>query len=571
MLLTISTGLVACSPTSEGEDTARAETAEIAATSIATEEAAAIDDAAENVGISAPTEEAAAPAPQDEPIDDGENTDAAEPPEEDAEIVRPAGWTEASHSNDVEPNYDVVFPTDKVNKITITIDPDDWKAMQTDMVEILGERGTDGRRGPGGGGFPGGDSAPPGGMEPPSGEFAPPEDMEPPSGDFAPPGGMEPPSGGFGPGGGDMVSETPMWVPATLEFEGNVWNHIGVRYKGNSSLVSAWNSGSLKMPFKFDFDEFEDDYPEIDNQRFYGFKQLSLANGFSDETYLRETLTYDAMREAGLVAGHTAFYEVVLDYGGGPISLGIYTVVEVVDDTVVKMAFGDDDGNIYEGDGNGVTLAEGTFDLIADSFEKENNEDEADWSDIEALYNALHADTRTADPARWRADLEAVFDVDTFLNWLSVSAVVQNWDTYGAMTHNFYLYNNPETGQLVWIPWDHNMTFGVGGNRGGRTSDGGMGGRGNVSFDKADVDENWPLIRFLLDDPVYSEKYFGYLAQASDTFDAAVVNARIEAMAEMLRPIIAVEEEREFDRAVAQLIANVSARDAAVADFIAAQ
>ncbi len=495
------------------------------------------------------------------------------------ETARPEGWAEETHSNDVDPNYDVVFPQDKVNTITITIDPEQWEAMQVDMTAILGEAGTGEQGGPGGmdrpEGEPPGDFTPPAGMEPPTdgGEFTPPEGM-------APPGGMDGrPGGGFG--GGDMVSETPMWVEATIEFDGNVWNHVGIRYKGNSSLTSAWNSGSVKMPLKLDFDEFEDEYPEIDNQRFFGFKQLSLANGFSDDTYLRETLTYDLMREAGLVAGETAFYEVVLDYGEGPVNLGIYTVVEVVDDTVIKSAFGDDEGNIYEGDGAGVSLAEGTYDQIADSFEKENNEDAADWSDIEALYNVLHADTRTTDAVQWRTDLEAVFDVETFLNWLAVSAVAQNWDTYGAMSHNFYLYNNPETGQLVWIPWDHNMTFGsgAGGDRVGDAGDtnrpggmGGMGGRSNVSFDKAGVGEEWPLIRFLLDDPVYYEKYMGYLAQASEQLDSGALNGRVQEMAEMLRPyIVAAGEESRFNTAVEQLMAAVTARDTAIMEFLAGQ
>ncbi len=503
------------------------------------------------------------------------------------EAVRPEGWTEETHSNDADLNYDVVFPQDQVNQITIAIDPADWEAMQANMTDILGEPGTGG---------PGGDFAPPEGMEPPEGDFAPPEGMEPPGGDFTPPGGMEPPGGDFAPpegrelpdgmeppgggmpgggGGIDMVSETPMWVPATITFDGTTWNHVGVRYKGNSSLTSAWNSGSLKMPFKFDFDEFEDDYPEIDNQRFFGFKQLSLANGFSDDSYLREGLTYQVMREAGVVGSQTALYEVHLDYGEGPVNLGIYTVVEVVDDTVIKNAFGDDDGNIYEGDGAGVSLADGTYDLIADSFEKENNEDEADWSDIEALYNVLHAETRTTDPAQWRADLEAVFDVDSFLNWLAIGAVVENWDTYGSMSHNFYLYNNLETGQLVWLPWDHNMTFGVGGGMGGRGEmgrRGGMSGRGSVSFDKAEVDESWPLIRFLLDDPVYYETYMGYLSAASDSFDAEALMARIEQMAELARPVIsAVGETEQFESAVARLLEVVAERDAAVADFLAGQ
>ena len=50
--------------------------------------------------------------------------------------VRPAGWTEATHSNDVDPNYDVVFPIDAINTLTITIAPDDWAAMQADLEDI---------------------------------------------------------------------------------------------------------------------------------------------------------------------------------------------------------------------------------------------------------------------------------------------------------------------------------------------------------------------------------------------------------------------------------------------------
>ena len=509
------------------------------------------------------------------------------------EVARPEGWSDETHSNDVDPNYDVVFPQDAVNTLTITITPEQWVAMQANMTEILGEAGM-GQGGFGGMGRPGGDFAPPEGMAPPEGGV-PPEDGTLPEGAEPPTGTRTPPEGGFtrpegGPGGGmggnvDMVSETPMWVEATIEFDGNTWTNVGIRYKGNSSLTSAWSSGSLKLPFKLDFDEWEDAYPAIDNQRFFGFQQLSFANGFSDATYLRETLTYDLMQDAGLAAGETAFYEVILDYGEGSVSLGIYTAVEVIDDTVIENAFGDDRGNIYEADGAGVSLAEGTFDQIADSFEKENNEDEADWSDIEALYAALHADTRTTDPEQWRADLEAVFDVDTFLNWLAVGAVVMNWDTYGAMAHNYYLYNNPETGQLVWLPWDHNMTLGSGGGMAGRndaggrgdTGDigqaggpGGMGGRSNVSLDKADVGEDWPLIRFLLDDPVYNERYLTFLAQASESFDAAALTARIEALAEMLRPVVAAAgEEAQFDAAVTQLIATVAERDTAVSDFLA--
>ena len=90
------------------------------------------------------------------------------------------------------------------------------------------------------------------------------------------------------------------------------------------------------------------------------------------------------------------------------------------------------------------------------AFVKKTNEDEADWSDIRSLFAALHDGTRTTDGATWRTNLEAVFDVDTFLKYLATNTVIQNWDTYGRMTQNYYLYNDPDTGQLTWIPWDNN-------------------------------------------------------------------------------------------------------------------
>lgn len=461
------------------------------------------------------------------------------------EIARPDGWTEATHSNDADPDYAAVFPQDAVNTITLTISPENWAAMQADLTELIGEPGTGGR----------------GGLDP-SGE--------PPSGDFAPPPDGAPDGQGRpGQRSLDLVDGTPIWIDATIEMDGVTWNHVGIRYKGNSSLASGWREGSLKLPFKLDFDQFEDDFPEIDNQRFYGFKQLSLANGFSDDSNMRETLAYDQMHAAGIMSSETAFYEIVLDYGEDPVNLGIYTAVEVIDDTVISTALGDDEGNIYEADGSAVSLAEGTFDAIVDSFEKENNQDEADWSDIEALYAALHADTRTTDPEQWRAGLEAVFDVDRFLNWLAVSAVIGNWDTYGSMNHNYYLYHDPASGQLVWIPWDHNMVLN---SALASVAEGEPVARGIVTLDKQDVGDDWPLIRFLLDDSVYSQIYQHHLADASERFDADALVAQYAAWRDLLLPyVMAVGEEADFTAAVEQLIKFTNERDAAVADYVQSQ
>lgn len=384
-----------------------------------------------------------------------------------------------------------------------------------------------------------------------------------------------------------------MWVPATIEFDGLTWTNVGVRFKGNSSLSSAWSGGTDKLPLKFDFDEFEGDYPEIDNQRFYGFKQLSLSNNFGDDTQgLRETLAYAVLDEAGLVASRTAAYEVVLDRGEGPTSLGLYTVIEVTDDTVISRAFGSDEGNIYEGDGQGARLSEGTRDQISSSFQKENNEEVADWSDVERLYDVLHSSTRTTDPEAWRSEFERVFDVDEFLEWLGLGAGLEHWDTYGGMAHNFYLYHDPETDRLTWISWDHNLILGSGFGGGFREAPGGSGGGdapvlpdgaltgpqlfdggdgpgspANTTLDRAGVGDDWPLIRFLLDDPVYYARYVDYLRQDAPLLTVAHWEATLRRQADLRAPF--VEDRGALDGEVDALIEALQQQEDALATFLA--
>ena len=496
----------------------------------------------------------------------GSNTHSSS--SKDTELQRPDGWTEETHSNDADPNYKVVFPQEKVNQIVITIEPDDWDAMQTEMVQLYGEKGT-GTAGPG--------NIRPGGFVPDDqlqdSENVTPfrrSDLDegiPDGGGFINPG----PDAGDLPGWADMTSQNPSWVPATIEFNGLTWTNVGIRYKGNSSLTSAWRNGSLKIPFKLDFDEFEDYYPEIDNQRFYGFKQLSFSNAFADGTYMRDTLAADIFGESGLVAAETAWYEVKVDYGEGQVDLGLYVAIEVIDDTVIDRCFEDDSGNIYEGDGRGVSLAEGTFGQIKDSFLKENNTKKADWNDIEKLYSVLHSNNRITDPEQWKKNLESIFDVDSFLEWLAISAVIQHWDTYGSMTHNFYLYNDPENGQLTWISWDHNQVLageGPAGNRGGRPVEGILPGR-TLSLSRDEVTDQWPLIRYLLDDPVYYNKYLGYMEEMlNEVFIPEQLEEKCRDMAEVISPYLMDDEKTSFNSAFEELIDKIYERYQATQVFL---
>lgn len=455
------------------------------------------------------------------------------------DIARPDGWEEASHASSANPDYATVFPSDRVNQLTIVIAPDEWEAMLANMTTLFGARGSG--SGTGGGGAPGGAG---GGGQPPAG-------------------------GGAGGRGGDLTPENPQWALATIQFNGRTWTNVGVRFKGNSSLRSSWSSGTDRLPFKLDFDEFEDQFLEIKNQRFHGFKQLSLANNFGDPSHMRETPAYDIFEGAGLVAANTALYELILDRGEGPTSLGLYTVIEVIDDTVISRFFEDATGNIYEADGTAASFAQGTSASIETSFEAEGG-DAADWSDIKELYTVLHSSERAANQAAWRAALEAVFEVDVFLRWLGLSAAIQHWDTYGAMNHNYYLYNNPESGRLTWISWDHNFVLGASAGGGGAARGGGNGGPGGMStaLDKSNVGDEWPLIAYLLDQDEYQERYMSFLRESLSVFNSDALEARCRSMETFTSPH--VTDSAAFGSAVDALVEAIRSQEQAVRDFVSA-
>lgn len=458
---------------------------------------------------------------------------------------RPTGWTDLSHGEDVDPDYDVVFPADRVQTLTIVVDKSDWQEMQSDLDEIF-RRWLPVREGV----LAAGADITPDARQAIMRDLL--HQVEKRAakakafGDTPP----EPENGG----------RQPIWVPATIRFEGKDWTHVGLRYKGVSSLSSAWMMGDPKLPLKLDFDQFEDEYPETKNQRFFGFKQLSLANNTRDPAGLRDILAYDILRAAGLPSLRAVPCEVMLDQGNGPVRLGLYTLIEVVDDTGVQAHFGSADGNIYEGYGRGASFAIGTDGQMEEHLEKKNNTKMAEYGDVRALYDILHEPNRTTDPALWRADLQSVFNVDAFLEWLGIATFIGHADTYGTLEAvNFFLYNDLATGQLTWISWDHNDAF-------NETL------RPFLSYEKAGKADDFPLSGFLLQDPVFRARYIALLEENSKYVLAAdALTRRIRGHAAVIATAAVRDQSRgDYEAAVAELDLYVQRSEADLQAFLQA-
>lgn len=432
-----------------------------------------------------------------------------------AETITPSNsnpdWSTESHSNDADPNYTVVFPQDKVNSLEISMTKETWQEIRTDMISVKGS-------------------------------------------DF----GVGGTQGGGGMGGGGVNSTTePKYVSVTLKFNGKTWNNVGFRLKGNSSLSSIWRSGIYKLPFRMQFDEFEDKYPEINDQRLYGFKEVSMSPAFKDNSLIREKVASDIFRMAGIPAAQTAFYKVYINFGDGLKYCGVYTMIEAVEDTMLKSQFGEKSGNLYK--------PESTFQNFSQAqFEKKTNEETADWSDVQATITALNASTRTSNPALWRENLEKVLNVDHFVKWLAVNTTLVSWDTYGAMAHNHYLYNHSSK-KLLWIPWDNNEAL---------TS------QARVQLSLTGVATNWPLINYIANDPVYYAKYKAYVKEFNDNvFTTSKMNEIFDKATTLITPYVNGTEKEEkpysnltntasFTAALPVLKQHVVSRNQAVGVFL---
>ncbi len=424
-------------------------------------------------------------------------------------------WSTFSHSASAIPQYDVVFPQENVNRFDITISSDDWADMQSDLDNLYGSSSNSG---PGGGG----------------------------------------PGGG---GGTTFAEDNPIYVPCNIEFNGKNWYHVGIRYKGNSSL-SAYSSGVNKLPFRLEFNEFSDDYPEINGQTFYGFPALSMSSNYNDQSLMREKVGCDLFREFGVPAPYSAFYELYIDYGDGPVYFGLYTAVEVVFETMLNKQFGNESGNCYKPEDDGAMFSISGFNLS--DFENKTTGGTGE-SDIQTLYDYLHSSERTSDTTAYKTNLESVFDVQGFLKWLAANTTIQNWDTYGRMPHNYYLYNDPSDNLIKWIPWDNNEAF----------EEGKQGGALSFEFNEINSSE-WPLIPYILGIPGYENDFKAHILHfISTTFEPNKMEAYYAKLQTFIQSSVESETSdysfitniSEFETAVQSLKTHVSSRQTVAENY----
>ena len=225
--------------------------------------------------------------------------------------------------------------------------------------------------------------------------------------------------------------------------DGDTVSSVGLRWKGEYS-----NKGfpGIKKPLKIDFNEF------IDDQEFQGITKVNLANFALDPSFLREKISYELHEKMGNVVPKTSYGNVFLNEQ----RIGLYLLVEQIDKRFLKKQFAYPKGNLYKCvDGTELKYIDQDFESYHEDFELRTNEDsESHENFIGFVENLFKADYFNTKPK-----LQEFFNLDAYLNVLSVDVFLNNWDSYYGNGRNFYLYDDPLSGKLVWLPWDYNLAF----------------------------------------------------------------------------------------------------------------
>jgi hypothetical protein len=247
-------------------------------------------------------------------------------------------------------------------------------------------------------------------------------------------------------------------MSATVEIDGQVFEEVGVRYKGNSSYKNPRKHNKAKLPFnlKADYGNKKQTFPG-------GYETLKLSNVFMDPSFMREYLSYEIARKY-MPAPLCNFAKVYVN----DQYIGLFNSTQTVDAKLLEDSFGTSDGTFFKCDPEWEDVQttpsgckEGEFSslyYIGDNpkcyegwYELESKNKKEGFADLINLSKILNQS-----PDK----IESVLNVDMTLWMHAFNHVLVNLDSYtGRFSHNYYLFKTPD-GLMTPLIWDMNISFG---------------------------------------------------------------------------------------------------------------
>ena len=225
------------------------------------------------------------------------------------------------------------------------------------------------------------------------------------------------------------------YVEASITIDNHRFPNVGVRKKGFIGSQSA-SRPSLKVKLN-----------HVDrNGGIEGLTTLTLNNNKQDATLVNQHMGYSMFNSSGSPAPRCAFAKVTVN----GINLGVYSHVETIRKPLVRRAFGNSSGTLYEG--TAVDFRKGW----EGSFEKKFGKDKRGRAMIKQLIDLLESDQVDSAPENLIGEL---VDLDAFYRFWAVEGLIGFWDGYTGNQNNFFAYFNPENGKFHFLPWGADALF----------------------------------------------------------------------------------------------------------------
>ncbi len=243
-----------------------------------------------------------------------------------------------------------------------------------------------------------------------------------------------------------MLDEAPeeKYFPCTAVIDGEAFENVGVRIKGNNSKNLIHRYGSDRYSLKIEFDHYSN------GANYYGLDKLSLNGAFQDNSYMKEYITYDMMRTMGVPSPLCSYAWVTVNGE----ERGLFVAAEEPEDAFLRRNYGTKNGKLYKPD---YKRLEDKNDDVALIYTGED----------EDIFREAKSGTTRADRRRLiealrilytGENLERAVNIDEVLSYFAVQTFVMNIDSYlGPTGHNYYLYE--EDGVLSMLPWDYNLAY----------------------------------------------------------------------------------------------------------------
>lgn len=245
------------------------------------------------------------------------------------------------------------------------------------------------------------------------------------------------------------INNTGLRLPATIQLDGGPFlPNVAVRYKGNSTYAIPRNQNNPKLPYNFDFNDWQP------GQTLMGYKKVKLANALFDPTFVKE-ITASAIYQRYLPTPEANFMK--LNVQGN--YLGLYVNTESIDGQFLNKHFQENNGVLVKCDPIqqfGQPGPTGNSDLVwlgSDStlyYNHYSMKSAGGWAELIHFIDVLNNNP---------SELDSVLNVDRVLWAFAVNQAIANLDTYnGLYQHNYYLYQTGD-GLFQMIPWDLSESY----------------------------------------------------------------------------------------------------------------